>query len=203
VKTKYEATFIGATMNPQVQRRKPLPEIIFLGRSNVGKSSLINCLVNHKKLARTSSTPGKTRLFFFYEVDHRFLFVDPPGYGYAKVARTIRSRWIKEMERYLRKTEMLLGTVLIMDFRIAPTPIDYEMARWLADSEIPAVYALNKADKLSRKARAEKLRRVAGELNFPGAGPIVPFSAHTKEGRSQLWQVIEGWFEAVHNAEKR
>ncbi len=189
-------------MNPQVQRRKPLPEIIFLGRSNVGKSSLINCLVNHKKLARTSSTPGKTRLFYFYEVDQRFLFVDPPGYGYAKVAKTVRSRWIKEMERYLRKTEMLLGAVLIMDLRWAPTPIDYEMARWLANRGIPAVYAMNKADKLSRKARAERLRHTAAELNFPDAGSIIPFSALTKEGRGSLWKVIEGWAENI-KTEKR
>lgn len=180
-------------MNPRVLRRKPLPEIIFLGRSNVGKSSLINCLVNHKKLAHTSSTPGKTRLFFFYEIEERLLFVDPPGYGYAKVAQAVRNRWIKEMERYLKKAEMLLGVVLIMDLRHAPTPIDYEMASWLADRGIPAVYALNKADKLSRKRRMEAVRKVVSELNFAGAGEHIIFSTLTKEGRKSLWKVIEGW----------
>jgi len=193
MKFTVEARFVGSSMNPRVQRRRPLPEVIFLGRSNVGKSSLINCLVNQKKLARTSTTPGKTRLFFFYEVEERLLFVDPPGYGYAKVSQAVRSRWIKEMERYLRKAEMLLGVVLIMDIRHAPTPIDYDMALWLAESQIPTVYVLNKADKISRKKRAETLARLEGELSFSNAGEIVPFSATTKEGRRQLWKIIETW----------
>ena len=197
MKAQLDARFVGSSMNPGVLRRRPLPEIIFLGRSNVGKSSLINCLLGHKKLARTSSSPGKTRFFYFYEVEDRLLFVDPPGYGYAKVARTVRTRWVKEMERYLRKAEMLLGVVLIMDIRHAPTPIDHDMAQWMAESRIPAVYALNKADKLSRKKRAETLDRVRGELSFDGAGQIVPFSSLTKEGRKDLWQVLQGWMGAA------
>lgn len=197
MKAQLDARFAGSSMNPGVLRRRLLPEIIFLGRSNVGKSSLINCLLGHRKLARTSSTPGKTRFFYFYEVEDRLLFVDPPGYGYAKVARTVRTRWVKEMERYLRKAEMLLGVVLIMDIRHAPTPIDHDMALWLAESRIPAVYALNKADKLSRKKRTETLDRVRGELSFDGAGQIVPFSSLTKEGRIDLWQVLQGWMGAA------
>ena len=197
MKSTFEARFVGSSMNPRVLRRRPLPEVIFLGRSNVGKSSLINCLVNQKKLARTSSTPGKTRLFFFYEVEERFLFVDPPGYGYAKVSQTVRNRWVKEMERYLRKAEMLLGVVLIMDIRHAPTPIDQNMAVWLAENSIPAIYALNKTDKLARSKRIEALDRVSAELNFEGAGEIIPFSATTKEGRKALWNAIEGWKEQI------
>ncbi len=190
---RVEACFVGSSMNPLALRRKSLPEIIFLGRSNVGKSSLINCLLGQKGLARTSSTPGKTRLFFFYEVEERLLFVDPPGYGYAKVAETVRTRWMKEMERYFRKSESLLGVVLVMDMRHAPTPIDLEMAQWLAESKIPTVYALNKADKMSRSKRAEALRRAAGELAFSGAGILVPFSALTREGRKEIWHTIERW----------
>ncbi|TKJ41863.1 YihA family ribosome biogenesis GTP-binding protein [candidate division LCP-89 bacterium B3_LCP] len=201
MKTSMEATFVGASMNPNVLRRNPLPEIIFLGRSNVGKSSLINCLVNRKKLARTSSTPGKTRLFFFYEVDQKFLFVDPPGYGYAKVSQSLRGRWMKEMERYLRKAEMLLGVVLIMDIRHAPTAIDRDMALWLAESRIPAIYALNKADKLSRKQRIEALNRISGELDFDGAGEIVPFSSQSKDGRDELWRILNNWMEGDRNGE--
>ncbi len=193
MKARYEARFIGSSMNPLAIRRNPLPEIFFLGRSNVGKSSLINCLLNQKNLAKTSSTPGKTRLFFFYEVKNRFLFVDPPGYGYAKVSAAIRSRWVKEMERYFRKSETLLGVVLIMDFRHAPTPIDFEMAQWLAESSIPTVYVLNKADKLSRGRRNEILARLRGDFTFPNAGEFIPFSATGKNGRLELWQVIEAW----------
>lgn len=187
------AHFVGSSMNPRVLRRRPLPEVIFLGRSNVGKSSLINCLVNQRKLAKTSSSPGKTRFFFFYEVDDRMLFIDPPGYGYARTGQAIRNRWVKEMERYLRKADMLLGVVLIMDIRHAPTAIDRDMAFWLAESKIPAVYALNKSDKLSRKKRLEAVTHVRSALDFPERGEILPFSAHSKESRDDLWNVIEGW----------
>ena len=193
MKTISGARLIGSSISPRVLRRRPMPEIIFLGRSNVGKSSLINCLVNKKKLARTSSTPGKTRLFYFYEVEERLLFVDPPGYGYAKVPQSIRTRWIKEMERYLRKAEMLLGVVLIMDIRHAPTAIDYDMALWLAESRIPTVYALNKSDKLSRNKRLDALTRVRIGLSFEGAGEVVSFSSQSREGRQKLWKVIESW----------
>jgi GTP-binding protein len=189
------ATFIAGTPNPLVRRSNPLPEIIFLGRSNVGKSSLINCLLNQKKLARTSSTPGKTRQFFFYQVEERLLFVDPPGYGYAQVAQIERTRWIRELDRYLRKAEMLLGVVLVMDMRHAPLPIDLEMAKWLAESKIAAVYALNKSDKLNRSKRAEALSRAKRQLTFPESGAIVPFSAPTREGRDEVWKLIESWLQ--------
>ena len=196
---RVEARFVGCSMNPLVLRRNPLPEIIFLGRSNVGKSSLINCLLGQKGLARTSSTPGKTRLFYFYEVEERLLFVDPPGYGYAKVAETVRTRWMKEMERYFRKSDRLIGVVLVMDVRHAPTPLDSEMAQWLAESGIPAVYALNKADKLTRSKQAEALHRASGELSFAHAGPAILFSAQTKEGRKEVWGSIEKWLEKAKN----
>jgi GTP-binding protein len=197
--SRFEARFVGSSMNPLVLRRNPLPEIIFLGRSNVGKSSLINCLLGQKGLARTSSSPGKTRLFFFYEVENRLLFVDPPGYGYAQVAKTVRTRWMKEMERYFRKSERLIGVVLVMDMRHAPTLLDAEMAQWLAESSIPAVYALNKADKLTRSKRSEALLRATGELSFANAGQIFPFSAQSKDGRKEVWSVIESWLEQAKN----
>jgi GTP-binding protein len=190
---RVEARYVGSSMNPLVLRRNPLPEIIFLGRSNVGKSSLINCLLGQKGLARTSSTPGKTRLFFFYEVDEKLLFVDPPGYGYAKVAETVRTRWMKEMERYFRKSDTLMGVVQVMDARHAPTPIDLDMARWLAESQIPTVYALNKSDKLTRSKLAEAMRRAGGELSFPGAGQTIAFSTVNKDGRKELWGVLDKW----------
>jgi len=197
MKAVISARFVGSSFNPLVLRRRPLPEVIFLGRSNVGKSSLINCLLGQKNLARTSSTPGKTRQFYFYEVEERLLFVDPPGYGYAQVAQTVRTRWVREIERYLRKSESLLGVILIMDMRHAPLPIDHEMAVWLAESRIPTIYALNKADKLSRSKRAAILSRLAGEFAFPGVGEIAPFSALTREGRKEVWQAIERWLNPV------
>lgn len=196
MKGPISATFVGSTANPLIRRRHPLPEVIFLGRSNVGKSSLINCLLNQKKLARTSSTPGKTRQFFFYEVEERLLFVDPPGYGYAQVSQIVRSSWVREIERYLRKADMLSGVVLIMDMRHAPLPIDLEMAKWLAESKIATVYALNKSDKLARSKRAETLARARRDLTFADSGAIVPFSAQTREGRDEVWQIIESWLQA-------
>jgi len=197
VKPNYQARFIGGSMNPLQIKRKPLPEIIFLGRSNVGKSSLINCLVNHKKLARTSSTPGKTRLFFFYEIEEKLLFVDPPGYGYAKVARSERERWLREIERYLKRAEMLLGVILVMDARHAPTPIDYEMAKWLADQQIRTVYALNKMDKMTRHKQNEAINRFISMIDFQDSGTVVPFSAQNKSGRSEMWSVIEEWHNLI------
>ncbi|RJP74185.1 MAG: YihA family ribosome biogenesis GTP-binding protein [Candidatus Zixiibacteriota bacterium] len=196
------ARFIGGIPDPLKLKRNPLPEVIFLGRSNVGKSSLINTLLNQKNLARTSSTPGKTRQFFFYEVDNRLLFVDPPGYGYAKVAQAERDNWVREMERYFRKSETLIGVVLIMDIRHAPMAIDTEMAEWLAESQIPAVYVLNKADKLNRNQRNQALARVAGELTFPHAGDIIPFSAQNQDGRKELWAVLNGWMEEEKQRQK-
>lgn len=197
MKDSIKAQFVGSSVNPNILRRRPLPEIIFLGRSNVGKSSLINSLVNRKKLARISSTPGKTRMFYFYEIEERLLFVDPPGYGYAKVSQSIRTRWMKEMERYLRKAEMLLGVVLIMDIRHAPTAIDHDMALWLAESHIPTVYVLNKADKLSRRRQIEAFNRIQNRLSFKGAGEVVLFSAQSCEGRGSLWKVIENWEKGI------
>ncbi len=195
MKSRLTASFIGSSMNPTELRRKPLPEVMFMGRSNVGKSSLINCLVNHKKLARTSGTPGKTRLFYFYEIEDKFLFVDPPGYGYARVSQSVRERWVEEMERYLRRADMLLGVVMVMDIRHAPTPIDYDMSLWMAESHIPTVYALNKADKLSRKRRIEAVKKAQKELSFDSAGEVISFSSQTSEGRNDLWEAIEGWKE--------
>lgn len=180
-------------MNPAELKRNLLPEVLFMGRSNVGKSSLINQIVNQKGLARTSATPGKTQLFYFYEIDAKYLFVDPPGYGYAKVSETVRRRWMSEMERYLRKTELLLGVVLIMDARHAPTPIDLEMAEWLAESHIKFASILNKIDKLGRNQRAETVARVKREFDFEGVGPILPFSAQNGEGRPELWKILKDW----------
>ncbi|MFH1861913.1 MAG: ribosome biogenesis GTP-binding protein YihA/YsxC [bacterium] len=187
------AHFIGCSTNPMIPRRLTLPEFIFLGRSNVGKSSLINCLVGQKKFARTSSTPGKTKLFFFYEINEQMLFVDPPGYGYAQVSIAIRNRWIKAMECYLRKSELLAGVILIMDIRHAPTPIDRELADWLAQRQVPTVYILNKADKLSKSKQMQTLARVSAELTYADSKSIIPFSAPQGMGSKELWQVIKSW----------
>ncbi|MBI5474909.1 MAG: YihA family ribosome biogenesis GTP-binding protein [Ignavibacteriae bacterium] len=166
-------------------------EVAFLGRSNVGKSSLINKLCNRKTLARSSTTPGKTRELNYYLINKQFYFVDLPGYGYAKVPEQIRSSWGKLIEQYLKTRENLSLVVQLIDSRHEPTELDMMMVGWLEYYEIPFVVALTKSDKLPRSKMPTYLKNAqAGFARFSFCRDVIPFSAISGEGRTELLSII-------------
>ena len=165
-------------------------EIAFAGRSNVGKSSLINKIFNRKALARVSATPGKTATINFYELDHVH-FVDLPGYGYAKVSKTEKQRWSSLIEGYLQSDRELDLVFQLVDFRHPPTADDILMINFLIDSEIPFVVILTKADKLKKTQRAERLEKLKTELPCADQITVIPFSAETGEGVEEIRNIIE------------
>lgn len=167
-----------------------LPEVAFSGRSNVGKSSLINALTRRKKLARVSHTPGRTREIHFFGINDRFTLVDLPGYGYARISKARKAEWRPLIEGYLRTSPVLAGVVQLLDVRHTPTGDDEQMLDFLAELGAPTVVALTKVDKL---ARAEVTRRVGALTEFLGldTDQVIPFSAHTGLGRYELAEALE------------
>jgi GTP-binding protein len=169
------------------------PEIAVMGRSNVGKSSLLNRMVQRRKLARTSATPGKTRLLHFFAVERpegRCVLVDLPGYGYAKVSKAERRGWRTLIETYLERREVLRAALLLQDVRRDPGEEERELVAWLGARGIPVVLALTKLDKLKAAERARRLRALAGALPVQ-ADWIVPTSAKTGAGIERLWAVLD------------
>jgi GTP-binding protein len=173
----------------------PLPEIAFSGRSNVGKSSLLNVLLRRKRLAMTSARPGKTQTLNFYDVDGACWFVDLPGYGYARAPAAVRRAWRPMVEGYLRGSPDLAGVVQLVDSRHDPTPEDRRMLAFLADAGIPALVVLTKVDKLAPTRRRARLAAIASQLGVEDEEQVVPFSAVTREGREDILRAIEGLVE--------
>jgi GTP-binding protein len=165
-------------------------EIAFAGRSNVGKSSLLNCLVNRKALARTGNVPGKTRLVNFFLVNNAFYLVDLPGYGYARVARETKNAFARLVEQYLYGRENLRLVVLLVDIRHRPSADDRTMYEWLTSFQIPAVIVAAKADKISRGRWPAALRQIREGLGLGAQGPVIPFSVKDGTGRDALWRII-------------
>jgi GTP-binding protein len=184
------AEFVLSAKEPAHYPPELLPEIAFAGRSNVGKSSLINTLLNRKKLARTSNTPGRTQEINFFRVNDRFAFIDLPGYGYAKVPESIRKQWGPMVETYLRERGTLQLVVLILDVRRDPSEEDQQLIHWLPFYHIPFLIVLTKTDKVSNNEFAHRRRRIADEIGFPPETPIVAFSAKTGAGKESLWREI-------------
>lgn len=178
--------------SPDQDRPSDLPQIAFSGRSNVGKSSLINTLLRRtrKKLAHVSGEPGKTQTLNFYEVNGEFYLVDLPGFGYAKVPKTVREQWKPLMERYLAEEEALLGVVHLVDVRHRPTRDDRQMIEFLADVGLPTLIVLTKVDKLTRTQRERQVQAIAEELSVD-MDQVLPFSSKTGEGREELLASIE------------
>ena len=169
------------------------PEIAFLGRSNVGKSSLLNALVGRRGLARTSSTPGKTRLLHWFRVarsGRELWFVDLPGYGYAKVSRSEREQWKGWIEAYLSQRSTLRLAVLLQDLRREPGEDESLLLEWLAERGVPATVVLTKVDKLKPMRRAERVRQLRRAPALAGV-PVLPTSAQTRDGLRELWEAIE------------
>ena len=166
------------------------PEIAFAGRSNVGKSSLINGLLNRKNLARTSSTPGKTITINFYLVNKEFFFVDLPGYGYAKAARTERAKWGKMIEKYLNNRPNLKCVFLLVDSRIPPTADDQQMFNWIVEAGFEPVVIATKTDKLSKNQTIRSLGIIRKTLGASQDVKILPFSALKRTGREEILELI-------------
>lgn len=181
------AKFIASAQTPESIPSYRRKEIAFLGRSNVGKSSLINSLLGVKGLARTSSTPGRTQALNFFLINESFHFVDLPGYGYAKVAKTERQAWGKLIEKYLAQREQLVLSILIVDARHEPSPLDLQMKSWLQHFGLPYLVVSTKNDKLSANERRASQQRIKKAL---ATERIIPYSAVTREGSNQLWDAI-------------
>ena len=190
------AEFVLSAKEPAHYPPALLPEIAFAGRSNVGKSSLINTLLNRKRLARTSNTPGRTQEINFFRVNDRFAFIDLPGYGYAKVPESIRKQWGPMVETYLRERDTLRLVVLILDVRRDPSEEDLQLIHWLPFYQIPFLIVLTKTDKVSINEFADRRRRIVAKIGFSSETPLVAFSAKTGAGKESLWREIRKAMEA-------
>ena len=184
------AEFVLSAREPAHYPPAALPEIAFAGRSNVGKSSLINTLVKRKGLARTSNTPGRTREINFFTVNSRFALIDLPGYGYAKVPEAIRKHWGPMIETYLSERQTLRLVVLILDIRRDPSEEDRQLIGWLQFYRLRFLIVLTKTDKVSRNQLVQRQRRIGEDLGLSPAMPLISFSAKTGEGKDRLWREI-------------
>ena len=194
--------FIGGMAEKEGWRPETsLPEIAFAGRSNVGKSSLLNSLVRRKSFARVSRTPGRTREINFFRVNNQFVLVDLPGYGYARISKERKQEWRPMIESYLRRTTQLRGIVLLLDIRRDPSEDDRAMLDYLAELEVPTIVALTKTDKLSRAAATARAHEVSVALHLEG-DQVIPFSAHSGEGRIELLEAIVQLVSATPEEEK-
>ncbi len=181
-------TVLGITSKLTVNSQ---PEFAFAGRSNVGKSSLINALLNRKALARTSSQPGKTQTINFYHINDEFYFVDLPGYGYAKVSKEIQEKWGRMIERYLTMSKQLLLVFLLVDIRHEPSENDKAMYEWISESGFRPVIIATKLDKIKRSQKDKQLKLIRQSLGLDADTVLIPFSAETKQGCEEIWQLME------------
>ena len=181
-------TVIGVTSKiPQNE----LPEIAFAGKSNVGKSSLINALINRKSLARTSSQPGKTQTINFYNINGELYFVDLPGYGYAKVSQQEKEKWGKMIERYLHQSKVLKAVFLLVDIRHDTSANDKTMYEWILSNGFHPIIIATKADKINRSQLQKQIKAVRQGLGADKDTVVIPFSAQTKQGREEIYEVVD------------
>lgn len=180
-----------SAVRPEQYPNDGLYEIAFVGRSNVGKSSLINKLVNRKKLARISSKPGKTATINFYNIEDKFYFVDLPGYGYAKVSKKEKEKWGVMINTYLHNRKNLKGIVQLIDSRHEPSENDVTMVNWLRSYNYPLIVAATKSDKLKNKEKIKNYEIIKDTLNISNEDKLILFSAQTGEGKEELWEALE------------
>jgi GTP-binding protein len=167
------------------------PEVAFAGKSNVGKSSLINALMNRKSLARTSAQPGKTQTINFYNINEVMYLVDLPGYGYAKVSETEKQKWGKMIERYLHTSKNLKAVFLLIDMRHDPSANDRQMYDWIQSNGFEPIIIATKLDKLKRSEIQKKIKAIRSGLSMKPDSILIPFSAQTKQGREEIWNLID------------
>lgn len=182
-----QADFVISAVSESDFPHEGIPEIVFAGRSNVGKSSLINRLVGNAKLARTSNTPGKTQSINFYRINGAFFFVDLPGYGYAKAGKFAVQQWKKLIELYFGNRSTIVLVIQLVDSRMPPTSLDLRLSEWLAKLKIPRMLVATKSDKLSNNQRAASMRVIS---NSPGAQSVVISSAETGSGCKEIWKRV-------------
>ena len=192
------ANFVTSAAKPSQFLRRPISHVVFAGKSNVGKSTLLNCLLNRKKLAKTSQTPGKTRLINYFLINDRFYFVDIPGYGYAKVSRTEREGWGSLIETYLESTPFISMIFLLIDIRHDPNPNDCQMLDWLKHNDLPYRIILTKADKLGNNQIQNQQNKIAKVLDLDRS-ELVATSASSGRGMKDVWKLIAESFEGNRN----
>ncbi|MFB1099200.1 MULTISPECIES: ribosome biogenesis GTP-binding protein YihA/YsxC [Bacillaceae] len=186
-----EAEIVISAVSKKQYPETHMPEIALAGRSNVGKSSFINKMINRKNLVRTSQKPGKTQTLNFYKINDRFHFVDVPGYGYAKVSKKERNAWGKMLEEYFTERENLKAVVLLVDIRHEPTKDDVTMYDFLKHYELPVVVVATKLDKIPKGKRVQHIKRAADKLQLLQEDIILPFSSETGEGKEEAWGVLK------------
>lgn len=186
-----QAEFVISAASSSQYPKDNLPEVALVGRSNVGKSSLINCLAGRRGLAKVSGTPGKTRLLNFYRINNRFYWVDLPGYGYAQVSKQMRREWRELIEGYLTERENLRGVIHLLDLRHPPTADDVQMHLWLRENNLPFVLVATKADKVSRGQWPSHVRTIRQFLNLEDSFPVVLFSAKNGLGAAEILREME------------
>lgn len=167
------------------------PEIAFAGKSNVGKSSLINALMNRKSYARTSAQPGKTQTINFYNINEELYFVDLPGYGYAKVSKEEKAKWGKMIEKYLKRSKTLQAVFLLIDIRHEPSANDRQMYEWILSNGFQPIIIATKADKINRSQLQKHIKMIRTGLEVEKDTILIPFSAQSKQGREEIYQLIE------------
>jgi GTP-binding protein len=182
--------FVKSAVKPEHYPEHDFPEIAFAGRSNVGKSSLINTLIQRKDMVKTSSKPGCTQLINFFLINEGLSFVDLPGYGYAKVSKKIRAQWRPMVEQYLSERHNLYGLILLIDIRRDPQKEEFELIEWLETHEMPYLVILTKSDKISKTKQKKRLVSICSQLQRQENGVIV-FSTKTKKGRDTILDEIE------------
>ncbi|MDA8442621.1 MAG: ribosome biogenesis GTP-binding protein YihA/YsxC [Peptococcaceae bacterium] len=182
--------FVISAVGPKQYPETGLPEIAMVGRSNVGKSSLINCFVNRNNYARTSSKPGKTATLNYYLINKAFYFVDLPGYGWASVSKDTKAQWGKMIEAYLNARREIRAVIQLVDMRHPPSKDDQTMYNWLTAKNLPCLIVATKADKVARGQLPKHLKIIKEVLGLPGADVILPFSAQTGLGREELHNLV-------------
>jgi len=185
-----ESEFVKSVLKAEQLPKEGWPEFAFTGRSNVGKSSLLNALLRRKGLAKTSGTPGKTQTLNYFAVNRKIYFVDLPGYGYAKVPLDLKAQWNKFMQEYLRNRQELRMVTALVDSRHAPSPKDVDMLSLLGESEVPTLIVATKIDKVKRSERDRNINRIREGLELDESALVIPCSSETGEGIKEIWEVI-------------
>ena len=189
-----KAQFIISCNNLSNNKKNGIPEVAFVGRSNVGKSSLLNTLLQRKRLAKVSSTPGKTRLINYFMINGKFYFVDLPGYGFAKISKAEQLKWKTLLEGYLINRVPLKGVIFLVDAKVGVMPKDIAMKRWLERYSKTFLVVATKVDRVSRGQQRFSLQKISDDLSLATNTSVIPFSSKTGEGLSNLWKKIQNLF---------